>query len=235
MAATLRRVGVVICCWATVFSVIIALSQFTYIPIRHRAKIYRSRLLFVIETILLIANCYIWRQAFPSRDDKKLQLQADDARFGTRVLQLFMLTFMILAHLSYVTNIWFMDTHPHVFPLLCYVCLAALLHVTFGLLGINILARTGCLFTKLRKHNRVILAFLYAVAVTTVGFYNASLPPTVKHVNVPIRNLPHSMENMHIVQISDIHLGPTIGYHRLQGIVDIVNGLKPGETTKMSQ
>lgn len=225
MAVALRRAGILIFSWVVVFSVIILLSQFSYIPIRHRAKLYRTQFLFVVETVLFIANRYIWCHAFASRDNR----ESDVSRFGTRFLQMLLITFMICAQLSYITNHRFNDTNPHTFSLLCYVCLATLLHVIFALLLINILGSSGKLFQRWQKHHRLILSLLYAVAVTLVGFYNVSLPPAVKHVHVPIHNLPNSMDNIHIIHISDIHLGPTVGQRRLQEVVDIVNGLRPGE------
>ena len=228
MAVALRRPGILIFSWVVVFSVIILLSQFSYIPIRYRAKLYRTQFLFVVETVLFVANRYIWCHAFASRDNR-LNRESDVSRFGTRFLQMLLITFMICAQLSYITNHWFNDTNPHTFSLLCYVCLATLLHVIFALLLINILGSSGKLFQRWQKHHRLILSLLYAVAATLVGFYNVSLPPAVKHVHVPIHNLPNSMDNIHILHISDIHLGPTVGQRRLQEVVDIVNSLRPGE------
>ena len=241
MAPTLRkrRTVILLCCWIAVIAILTALSQWSYMPVRYRAKLFRTRFIFIIETVLLIANRYIWHHAFGSRVrdncDNTNASVADVARPRTRFLQLLLLVFMTCAQLSYTTNLWSIDTNPHTFSLLCYVCLATLLNVSTGLLLLNFIAYTvtGCVkpisLRSWKKHHRLILSFIYGVAMTLVGFYNVSIPPTVKQVHVPIRNLPQSMDNMHLVQISDIHLGPTVGQHRLQEIVEIVNSLRPGE------
>lgn len=65
-----------------------------------------------------------------------------------------------------------------------------------------------------------------ALLMTAAGFWNARRTATVVHVDVPIANLPASMEGFQIAQISDIHVGPTIQSRYLQRIVDRVNLLK---------
>lgn len=61
--------------------------------------------------------------------------------------------------------------------------------------------------------------------VTLWGFSNARRTAAVVRVDVPIANLPAALQDFHIAQISDIHLGPTIKAPYLQRIVDRVNGL----------
>jgi predicted MPP superfamily phosphohydrolase len=68
---------------------------------------------------------------------------------------------------------------------------------------------------------------LLALLTTLVGVYNARRRAAVKSVDVPIDNLPAALHGFTIVQISDIHVGPTIKRHYLEKIVDAVNGLKP--------
>ena len=47
-------------------------------------------------------------------------------------------------------------------------------------------------------------------------------------VEVPIAKLAPSMDKMRIGLISDIHLGPTVGYTQLKRVVDMTNALNPG-------
>ena len=46
-------------------------------------------------------------------------------------------------------------------------------------------------------------------------------------IEVPVTNLPTALEGFHSVQVSDLHVGPTIGHHRVAEVVSIVNELKP--------
>jgi predicted MPP superfamily phosphohydrolase len=47
----------------------------------------------------------------------------------------------------------------------------------------------------------------------------------VKNVDVPIADLPAPLHGFSIVQVSDLHVGPTIRRAQVEAIVDRVNGL----------
>jgi predicted MPP superfamily phosphohydrolase len=49
----------------------------------------------------------------------------------------------------------------------------------------------------------------------------------VVSVRIPLRGLPPALEGLRIVQISDIHVGPTIKHGYLEAIVERVNALQP--------
>ncbi len=68
---------------------------------------------------------------------------------------------------------------------------------------------------------------LLALGVTLVGFVNARRVAQVVEVEVPIAGLPAAFRGYSIVQISDIHVGPTIKRGYLNAIVTKVNALKP--------
>ncbi|CAJ2716209.1 Ser/Thr protein phosphatase [Burkholderia pseudomallei] len=68
---------------------------------------------------------------------------------------------------------------------------------------------------------------LAALAVSVVGFVNARRRARVVDVAVPIDDLPAALDGFTIVQISDIHVGPTIKRGYVEAIVDAVNRLAP--------
>ncbi|TKC86216.1 metallophosphoesterase [Trinickia terrae] len=68
---------------------------------------------------------------------------------------------------------------------------------------------------------------LLALLSTAIGFINARRRARVVTVDVPIDHLPAALDGFTIVQISDIHVGPTIKQHYVDAIVDAVNRLKP--------
>ena len=68
---------------------------------------------------------------------------------------------------------------------------------------------------------------LLAFGVTLVGFINARRVARVVEVEVPIPGLPAALHGYSIVQISDIHVGPTIKRGYLDAIVTKVNALTP--------
>lgn len=65
------------------------------------------------------------------------------------------------------------------------------------------------------------LAFLF----TLVGYVNARRVARVVRVDIPLANLPDELAGFTIVQLSDIHVGPTIKRAYVQAIVDRVNQL----------
>lgn len=68
---------------------------------------------------------------------------------------------------------------------------------------------------------------LLAAVLTVFGIYSARRRAPVKSVDVPVEGLPAALHGFTIVQISDIHVGPTIKRGYVEKIVAAVNGLKP--------
>ena len=66
-----------------------------------------------------------------------------------------------------------------------------------------------------------------AGVVTLIGFFNARRVARVVQVDVPIEGLPQALHGFTIVQITDIHVGPTIKRDYLDAIVERVNALQP--------
>ncbi|MDR3413114.1 MAG: metallophosphoesterase [Formivibrio sp.] len=70
-----------------------------------------------------------------------------------------------------------------------------------------------------------LLVPLLALLITLIGFVNARCLPRVVDVEIPLVHLPLSLVGFTIVQISDIHVGPTIKRDYVQAIVERVNSL----------
>jgi uncharacterized protein len=68
---------------------------------------------------------------------------------------------------------------------------------------------------------------LLAMLSTAIGLINARRRARVVTIEVPIDDLPRALEGFTIVQICDIHVGPTIKRRYVDAIVDAVNRLKP--------
>jgi predicted MPP superfamily phosphohydrolase len=63
--------------------------------------------------------------------------------------------------------------------------------------------------------------------VMAVGYREARRLARTVEVDIPIAGLPRALHGLRIVQLSDIHVGPTIRAAYLQAIVDRVNELEP--------
>ncbi|MBP7565598.1 MAG: metallophosphoesterase [Burkholderiaceae bacterium] len=61
--------------------------------------------------------------------------------------------------------------------------------------------------------------------VTLLGLWNARRTAAVVTVDVPVTDLPASLEGFTIAQLSDVHVGPTIGRRYLEAIVARVNAM----------
>lgn len=64
-----------------------------------------------------------------------------------------------------------------------------------------------------------------ALLFTGVGLAEARNVPGVKQVDIPFKNLAPELEGFRIVQITDIHVSPTVKKPYVSGIVDKVNQL----------
>jgi hypothetical protein len=81
---------------------------------------------------------------------------------------------------------------------------------------------------------RLLLARLFGGAVglgglgmAAVGLWTASRPVAVKPVEIPVRGLPAAFAGFRIVQLTDVHVGPTIGREFIERLVARTNALEP--------
>jgi uncharacterized protein len=70
-------------------------------------------------------------------------------------------------------------------------------------------------------------ASMVTFGLATSGAVNALGEVDLRNVKVGLRKLPKELSGLRIVQLSDVHIGPTIGRAWLEGIVGRVNALDP--------
>ena len=66
---------------------------------------------------------------------------------------------------------------------------------------------------------------LLALAATLIGVFSARRTASVRNVEVPIAGLPAALHGFTIVQISDLHVGPTVKAAYVRAVVDRINTL----------
>lgn len=78
-------------------------------------------------------------------------------------------------------------------------------------------------------YNQNFLIILAVVLITTtlLGIWHARRGVHVVRVNVPLKNLPQAFDGFKIVQISDLHTGPTIGRAFTRNVVRMAQDLSP--------
>lgn len=72
-----------------------------------------------------------------------------------------------------------------------------------------------------------LLTFMLAFAALSFGVWSALSGPSIKTVKIPIRNLPEKLKGYRIAQISDLHVGPSVGPRYVKKVVSKVNSLMP--------
>jgi hypothetical protein len=65
------------------------------------------------------------------------------------------------------------------------------------------------------------------VPALLLAFRTARAPAKVERVRVPVSGLGAELSGMKVVQISDIHIGPTLDRHFMRRVVEQVNALQP--------
>lgn len=199
--------------------------------------LFRLQLALFANSLMLIGSLYIWRSAVSNLSHSPA---TESACF--QLWKMAVVTFLALAHSSFFTMLFLVAEEPYVFSLAAYSCLGAYIIMVFFLCTLSgmeqayqLLAwHSGRAVGSLDKTRKLALRPALAVAVTAVlsiaGLLNAAQPPVVKTVEVPIRQLPPSMDNLKIVLLSDIHLGPTVGRTKMEMFVRMVNTLEPDVT-----
>lgn len=141
--------------------------------------------------------------------------------------------FLFCAQISYMTNAFFMSPDVHWFSYMCYICLGTLVQLVtslgiLDLLNWIILKANFNSKYRVRSDFKAIIAVVYAITMVSHGLWTTTQPPSLKKIMIPIQHLPPSLQGTRIVQLTDIHLGPTVGREKLQRLVNQVNQIQPG-------
>lgn len=72
--------------------------------------------------------------------------------------------------------------------------------------------------------------FTSALLLTLIGAWKAFGHPRIQEIKVEVKDLPQSLHGFRIVQISDLHIGPTMGKTYVEKVVSIVDSLNPDVT-----
>ena len=112
-----------------------------------------------------------------------------------------------------------------------YLCMGWLTYVlVLGLLRDALLAAGGlaggALETLVARWG-VAAVWWGSLVALAAGMLAAARGPHVRRVDIPIDRLPAAFEGFTIAQISDLHVGPTIGAAYVRRVVEIANGLAP--------
>lgn len=102
--------------------------------------------------------------------------------------------------------------------------LLLLVVVRDALLGASWVAGLGTLHAIIEQQGALVVT-LGSLAALAAGALLALRGPHLRHVTIPIDRLPPAFEGFRIVQISDLHVGPTIGERYVRRVVEMSNAL----------
>ncbi|KAM5279888.1 transmembrane protein with metallophosphoesterase domain [Ctenodactylus gundi] len=199
--------------------------------------LFHLQVALFVNLLMLVGSFYIWRSTV-SNLGHSLTRQS----LCFQLWKLAIMVFLALAHSSFLTMLFLVAEEPYLFSLAAYSCLGAYIIMLFFLCVLGgmeqayqLLAwRSSRMVGSLDKSQKPLLRPILVVIVTAVlsvvGLLNAAQPPIVKTVRVPIHQLPSSMNDLRIVLLSDIHLGPTVGRTKMEMFVRMVNALQPDIT-----
>ncbi|XP_036442746.1 transmembrane protein with metallophosphoesterase domain [Colossoma macropomum] len=199
------------------------------VDIETRALLFRVQFLLFINSLLLLGSLYIWKRLVR----RLCGSRSAPRTWPQRCWSAAVLLFLVLAHCSYLSMFYLVDTEPHWLALLSFTCLGVYIILVFFLVAFSCVSRLRRLCSSSSDGQdgsatgQTVLALMVTALLTVYGLFNAAQPPQVVEVEVPVEKLPASMDGLKIVLLSDIHLGPTIGQSKLQLIVTMVNQLEP--------
>ena len=117
-----------------------------------------------------------------------------------------------------------------VLSFLCMGWLSFLFVLTVGrdilLLATAALPPLAALHTLLDEAGAV-CAPVGALAAVGIGALTAFGGPYVRRIDIPVEGLPPDLDGLRIVQISDLHVGPTMRVAYVQRVVDMTKELAP--------
>uniref|UniRef100_A0A915CA15 Calcineurin-like phosphoesterase domain-containing protein n=1 Tax=Parascaris univalens TaxID=6257 RepID=A0A915CA15_PARUN len=156
--------------------------------------------------------------------------------YDTRAL---LCLFLALTHICFIFYFVWVGEEPNLFALFSFISVALYLHMIVFLGAIaffhafsRALIKFGIFANFLRsamayQMTHRLIGMVMAILVVLGGLWVAHLPPNVRFVRVPIKDLPRPQIGVKFSLLTDVHIGPSVGRTRVQQMVDLSNSLRP--------
>ena len=105
-----------------------------------------------------------------------------------------------------------------------FTYVGALCFLLAVLLGLDILTRVGL---RMHARRKASLALVAAAILSTVAIAQALRTPRIHEQRVQLATLPAGLVGYRIVQLSDLHIGPTLGLDFVDALVTATNAQHP--------
>jgi predicted MPP superfamily phosphohydrolase len=190
----------------------------------------RAFLLLFIELAMAMVSTFLYKRIVSIPPKNKAKSWPKSARIG---LKIFALTWIFLAHTCWI---FFYIPLPEdfFFATICFLGIGAYIHCSVFLFTFFFIERFSHILVPLTK-NPVLtsetlhtsIAVIFALLLTFQGFFVTNRRPTLKNLNILIRDLPEEFDGFSIALVTDIHIGPTVGKSRMTDIVQVINQVQP--------
>ena len=200
---------------------------FTSVESRYLMKVIRYHVLVILATIHFVAVRIMWRRL--SHLVRMIPLTP-----LTLVVKAAIFVFFSLSQVCFFLGFTVSSTEPYLVVLMSTSSFGIVIFLGSSMLALNfisfvlrhtVLRSCGKAGTQRSLANLLTaLSLVATVILTVVGFVCAS-SAVIERVTVPIQGLDPHWNGTTIVQVSDIHLGPSVGRSRLSEVVRQVNVL----------
>ena len=191
-------------------------------------KLILVQALLTMQSIMFFTARYLWiRLCSPLYNYRSLL---------NRVLLTFLIIVLSLSQGSIVLGFILSGEEPHWISLLSYSSLGLLILLTtitvisdlltwiFSVF--NVSPRSVASRTQYARF-QIITILIITIILAVVALQNGIQEPLVKKVKIPVKNLPPEFNGFTIVQLPDLHVGPTVGRTMLDRVVRTTNQLNP--------
>ncbi|XP_002736197.1 transmembrane protein with metallophosphoesterase domain-like [Saccoglossus kowalevskii] len=205
-----------------------------YSSAQRRATIVKLQLVIIAESLLFLGANFVWKQLVDVLDPTKSKSNGSICDFIFLLWRAVVFLFLVLAQCSIILGEFIIGNEPYWLVFLSYVCLGTfviLISVLMPVLTIefciNGVLGSGRPLRQVNQFMKVTGVILITILLTYSGVETAAEGPWQKEVDIHVNKLPQSMDGFKVAQLSDIHLGPTVGQSQLRKAVDIANDFNP--------
>lgn len=191
-------------------------------------KLILIQCLLTVQSVMFFSARYLWIRLCSSL--------FNHPSFLNRVLLTFVILVLSLSQGSIVLGLIFSGVEPHWISLVSYSSLGLLILLTtttaisdlltwiFGIF--NLSSRSSPSRTQYARF-QIVAILITSITLAVVALQNGLKEPLVKKINIPLKNLPAEFNGFTIVQLPDLHVGPTVGRTMLDRVVKTTNQLNP--------
>lgn len=205
----------------------ISLTGTFFLNFAPEKKFYLYRLQIACFFIILVASLsrYLWLQ---------LTASVSGSYLSGRIFRTLLGSVLLLGSSSVVLGYNFAAPEPYLLVKAAFLCLGFMIIASFNVFIFNMMATLWShlnLPWKLSyndsNRNKTLFVVLLSTLMCISGFRVALNGRQYVNIPVAIPTLPLSMNGTKIVQLSDIHIGPTVGHSVIDSIVNHVVDVQP--------